>query len=249
MKMILIIKSTIVFILLVSSVCFSKTKCDTIINNADTLVTCKIINSKGELRRIKRFRNGIRNGIQEDYYKNGSLESRVYYVDGCRKDSSIAYYKNGSIMSIATYSNCKCNGIALSFSTKGDTLGIANYINGNCVGMYKSWHTNGITKTIEHYNNSGKKHGLSETWFENGARKDSIVYENGVSFLARYYYNSGKIRYREKYSGNLTIEGVYYDPKGKICSKIIGGNGTKIIYTIDASNCYTYKYKNGKRVN
>ena len=216
---------------------------DTTIIENKTVVICSTYAKAGYLRSVYTEENGKLHGIYKSWHKNGRLKSIAKYNEGKSIDTSFSYYKSGKLESIGLK-----NGKWFRLFENGDTAVVGNNKNGKAVAIRRTYFLNGNLKTRYNYN-SGKKHGLSETWFENGARKDSIVYENGVSFLARYYYNSGKIRYREKYSGNFTIEGVYYDPKGKVCSKIIGGNGTKIIYTIDASNCYTYKYKNGKRVN
>jgi antitoxin component YwqK of YwqJK toxin-antitoxin module len=130
----------------------------------------------------------------------------------------------------------------------GDLVSHFEFKNGNPVGFHKSYFLKNKPEKFTRYNSSGEKHGLCESWFENGNRKDSVVYDNGVSVSGRYYYDTGKIRYLENYKGNLTIHGIYYDPKGNIVSRINNGNGVATIFDENGSKPDEYNFKDGKRI-
>jgi len=244
MKMILNSKYFLtIILLLVNSNVFAKVIRDTIIVNFDTTVICSAYAKTGYLRDVYSKKSGKFHGKFTSWYKNGNIKSISTYKNGKSIDTSFSYYESGKIESISPYT-----GVNIVLFENGDTSGIGNLKKGKHIGEYKSWWKKGTPKNITRYSSSGEKHGLCESWFENGNRKDSVVYDNGVSVSSRYYYKTGKIRYTEKYRGDLIIQGVYYDPKGKIVSKVKNGNGVATIFDEDGSNQDKYNLKAGKRV-
>ena len=160
----------------------------------------------------------------------------------------VSWYNNGNIVEKFNYFKNEFDGIMNAWDSTGNLLTERNYTKGIPIGFHKDYYSKNKPEKFTHYNSSGKKHGLCETWRKDGTRKDSVVYNNGVSISGRYYYNTGKIRYSEKYDEDLTIHGIYYDPKGKIVSRLKDGNGVKIIFGEDGSEAYKYNYNKGNLV-
>ena len=126
------------------------------------------------------------------------------------------------------------NGMVLMFDEKGDTLHKGHCINDKPVGLDETWFAPGKRETVTHYNDLGKKHGLYETWREDGTRKDSIMYENGKMVEIRAYFVNGKERtweeYRKTDTSSFLVNAVYRDFTGKISGKVVKGEGEYIVY-------------------
>jgi antitoxin component YwqK of YwqJK toxin-antitoxin module len=233
--------------------CFSLTftvsaisECDTIRANGHTMIICRgyFPNSK-QLNWVDSLLDGKRNGAQSVWYRNGSLKSISHYQTGCQIDSLTEFHENGTISTICTYKNCKAEGLSYRFSETGDTLGIYENKNGISVGIHRTWYSHNHLKNFTRYNDSGQKHGLSESWYENGDRKDSIMYKNDDIVEAREYFPNGRIRYWDIYKGDKTQTGSRMTPDGKPCGKIVAGNGTVITYTADGAKRYLEEYVDG----
>jgi antitoxin component YwqK of YwqJK toxin-antitoxin module len=197
----------------------------------------------------------------------GKIKVRCTTVN-CPVESVITIYEDGVLQKKYVYYSCKDSGLFLFLSQDKDTLSKSFFIGNRTIGIAKYKYENGNNKSILNYNNIGKKHGLCESWREDGTRKDSTVYKDGNTIEAREYYLNGKPRYWEKYKGeeviaietfpdgstldnvhNPIIHGFYYDFKtGKILTKVINGNGKAIYFAEDGSNPDTCIIKNGARV-
>ena len=244
MKMILNSKYffTIILLLLNSNV-FAKVIRDTIIVNFDTTIICSAYAKAGYLRDVYSKKSGKFHGKFTSWYKNGNIKSISTYKNGKSIDTSFSYYESGKIESICPY-----NGVNIVLFENGDTSGIGYLKNGRHIGEYKSWWKKGTLKSITRYNSSGHKHGLCETWYENGNRKDSVVYDNGKIVEARYYFRNGKLRYTAKLKNGDIVKAVYFSPDGEKTGEIINGNGTVLIYDVDGLSPSEFKCKDGKWV-
>jgi len=244
MKMILNSKYffTIILLLLNSNV-FAKVIRDTIIVNFDTTIICSAYAKAGYLRDVYSKKSGKFHGKFTSWYKNGNIKSISTYKNGKSIDTSFSYYESGKIESICPY-----NGVNIVLFENCDTSGIGYLKNGRHIGEYKSWWKKGTLKSITRYNSSGQKHGLCETWYENGNRKDSVVYDNGKIVEARYYFRNGKLRYTAKWHDSLKIEMVTFYPDGRKCSELKSGTGEIKLFIEDGTKSYQYKYKDGRRI-
>ena len=236
-----IITSILLFIITISN--YAKVIRDTSISNFDTTVVCSVYAKAGFLRSVYTEKNGELNGKYKRWYENGTLKSISTYKNGKSIDTSFSYYESGKIESICPY-----NGVNIVLFENCDTSGIGYLKNGRHIGEYKSWWKKGTLKSITRYNSSGQKHGLSETWFENGNRKDSVVYDNGKIVEARYYFRNGKLRYTAKLKNGDIVKAVYFSPDGEKTGEIINGNGTVLIYDVDGLSPSEFKCKDGKWV-
>lgn len=233
------------FLLLAAISTHSSTyRCDTTILGADKVVTCSTFSGDGKLLAVDKTKNGALHGIQKEWYNSGQLRSVTPFSDGRLVDTAFACYENGSLKTRAVL-----NGASITLSKDGDTLTKSPMKNGKPTGISTSYFRNGVKKTRTHHNDSGQKHGLSETWREDGTRKDSIVYDNGDIVEVRRYYNNGKLLYHKKQKPvNKDINAVYYDPKGRECGEVKNGTGTFILYSDDGKSARRFFLKDDEVV-
>lgn len=166
----------------------------------------------------------------------------------CPSESSSVVFEDGILRRERIYFSCQDSGMFLFFSEKGDTLTKSFFKGRNTVGVMQQWHPNGQPNVLARYNNAGKKDGLSETWREDGTRKDSTVYDNGEIIEIREYYTTGQVRYWAEYPDGTWRNAKMFTPDGKPCGQIEDGNGSVILYTDDGSRRYLRTYAGGKRV-
>jgi len=214
--------------------------CDTLLVRNDTTVVCTTFHSSGQVTAINSYLNGKLHGTQKSWYKNGQIESMIVFRRGILADTSYAYYKSGALKQRTVQT-----GITISLYENGDTLTVTTVKNGRQIGRAKSLYPYGTLKSVTHFNDSGKKHGLSERWREDGTRKDSIVYDNGDVVEVRRYYDNGKLRYYKRQKAvNRDINAVYYDPHGKKCGEVKNGTGTYISYSDDGKSARRVYFEN-----
>lgn len=220
---------------------------DTLVNNnTDTMIVCSVYNKKNNLRKVYTILNNQFHGVFKEYYDSGKLKNISKYDNGAIIDTIFDYYENGNLKSIAVL-----DGISIMLSEKGDTLGLANMCNGNPCKIAEAYYKNRNRKYIHKYNDSGQKHGLCESWREDGNRKDSIVYHNGDIIELRAYFLNGKVRHwikkvdKDSYK---TLEAFYYDTSGAVCGEVKNGNGNFISWSDNYENRWLKSYKNGEEV-
>lgn len=186
----------------------------------------------------------------------------------CPAESVITIFEDGVFQKKYTYYSCKDSGQFLFFSKDGDTLTKSFFIANKTVGRAIYKFSNEKNKSILNYNNEGKKHGLCESWREDGTRKDSIVYNSGEIIEERVYFDNGQPRIWAKYSGviknviehfpdsskldknfNPVINAVYFAPKsGKVIATVKNGSGRAIYYSEDGNSRFFCEYKNGEPI-
>ena len=242
-------KNVLLLILILCNVTIeAKQVIDTLVNGNDTLLTFKNYNENGILTGVSRYKNWEAHEYQEEYYNDGSLKSKTKYDHNCPMGKFIEYHENQNVKLTYKYIDCEIHGVSLHLSSKGDTLGLNYYENGKPVGIHRSWHLNGKSQSITHFNNQGQRHGLRETWREDGTRIDSTRYENGRIVEIREYFYYGSIRQFMRDEDGALDSAAFYDPEGNITGKIINGTGKAIGYSEDGNKRWFDSYENGVRI-
>jgi antitoxin component YwqK of YwqJK toxin-antitoxin module len=226
----------------------AKQACDTLHTSPETTVVCSSFRADGALWSIDRYLNGKKHGSQKWFYKDGSIEMASSFEHGCEVDTSRMFYPSGRLKRIEPYKDCKREGLFVLFSEDGDTLACGNARNGKSVGAHRAWYENGKRKWVRRYNDEGVRHGLSEEWFDNGARKDSLVYDNGILVEARSYYLTDRVRLWTRSRGERTVEGIWYAPDGEVSGRVKDGHGKGINYAEDGKTRYEFVYQDGDLV-
>ena len=221
--------------------------CDTLLKNKQIIERCREIEN-GKVIEESRYTNGERDGFQKKWYSNGSLKEVMNYRNGCPVDTAFDYYESGKIKSIVPFQNCTEHGTAIYFLESGDTSKVRYARFGKSIGIHRSFHPNRRPASVLHYNDSGKKHGLCETWRGDGTRIDSIMYRNGAMLEIREYFTNGKVRQWIKLKNEIRDQGTFYDPKGKIVGRIRNGSGIFINSSEDGRNRRLVEYRDGEEV-
>jgi len=185
----------------------------------------------------------------------------VCKTGNCPSDSTMDIFEDGLLRRKYFYYNCRDSGMFLYFSEKGDTLTKSFFSGRKTIGLFRQWHLNKRPAAVIQYNDSGKKHGLCETWREDGTRSDSVVYNNGELVEERVYFADGKVRYHLVYGDKVNVRRVWYSgsidtldeltvanatfysfKNGKIISSIKNGKGLATWCDSIGNNCSTETY-------
>jgi antitoxin component YwqK of YwqJK toxin-antitoxin module len=122
-----------------------------------------VYNEHGE---VGFFKNGLRNGIHKEWFRNGNLKDEISYSNGL-KDGEFRYWDD-----------------------KGQLLKEGHYIQNNLDGLIKEWYHNGNIKLEVNYKN-GYMHGLRTEWYKSGHKWSEQIMENGYVVSGKHFYNDG----------------------------------------------------------
>lgn len=115
----------------------------------------------GNIGLIERYSKGIRNGLEETYYRStGKIKSKIPYING------------------------KISGVVQWFDKDGNIIYSENFINGT--GNWKSFWDNEQVKDIGRLVN-GQKNGEWKSYMKNGDLEKKMIYKNG-SLLKQHWY-------------------------------------------------------------
>ena len=88
-----------------------------------------------EVQLEKHFENGVAEGIEKAYYKNGQLRNTVSFHKGLKEGIAIFYNENGSLMFEENYLNSLLTGIKKVYDEKGELVLTAEYENNKLNGL------------------------------------------------------------------------------------------------------------------
>ena len=120
--------------------------------------------------------------VTETFHLNGKLKSRTNYQSindgGERHGIQESYYENGQLDSKLNFKDGKIDGLGESYYENGQLYNKVNYKDGKEDGLRESYYENGQLWFIKNFKD-GELHGLSETYFEDGSKYDDACYKNG----------------------------------------------------------------------
>ena len=136
------------------------------------------------------FKDGLRDGIQLTWFKNGALNSEYNYVNGIEHGYRKAWYENGNIHFIEFFNN------------------------GQEHGTFKNWHENSQLKWHREYF-EGEEHGLWRSWYKNGQLESEAYYNNGDLNKAKRWNNLGLLVYVTEYKNGILFLETCWDDSGE----------------------------------
>ena len=110
----------------------------------------------GSISTQLQLKNGRRNGLSQEWYKNGQIEYETQFKNGRRNGLAQGWYKNGQIESKGQFKNDKQEGLS------------------------QWWYKNGQIESKGQFKND-KLEGLSQWWYEDGSVAVSIEYEDDIA--------------------------------------------------------------------
>jgi len=84
----------------------------------------------GQLKTYINYEDGIRNGLNEDFFEDGLLAEKSIYIDGKRNGLHEEFYDNGQLMERRHYVYGKGNGVWEWYSREGTLVSRKYYVNG-----------------------------------------------------------------------------------------------------------------------
>jgi len=163
------------------------------------------------------YKNGILNGLSEEYYSNGKLYKRKNYKNGIIDGLFEMWYENGKLSLLSSYKNLGYDGLCDKYYENGQLHSRKNYIDNKLNGLYEVWNVNSLPEEKKYYKNNiilweelyinGKiwrrvnnETGLREEWYQNGNQRSKTNTIYGTAHgLYELWYESGKLCKRKYY--------------------------------------------------
>lgn len=121
---------------------------------------------------------GEREGLWEQYYKNGQLREKGNYKNDKLEGWGEWYYENGQLAEKTNYKKDKREGLWEWYYENGQLSEKTNYKNDKLEGWVEWYYENGQLKEKRNYKND-KPEGLCERYYENGQLAEKTNYKNG----------------------------------------------------------------------
>ena len=144
-----------------------------------------------------------KNGLEEKFFSNGTLKSKIYYKDNFKDGAYEIYTSNYDLSYLSEKSLYKNNRLESQerYYKNGQLLSRTIYSNGKKNGLHETYFTNGMPKEKIYYEN-GRETGFIEIFYENGQLK-----EKRTSSSREYFYTNGQLK--EKYLRGDLVESYY----------------------------------------
>ena len=178
-------------------------------------------NNKGALLQRKYFKSGKVDGIYKSYFGVGEklLEFLIPYKNGEVDGEILEYYANGDVYAKSYYIAGKKSGLETVYHYNKNISSEINYINGELSGSYKTFHSNGkpneIGQSLE-----GNFTGAWKTYYSDGTLESESTYKKGsLSDLYKYYDTDGKLFYEYVYRKGELIAFTFYNKDASVLKK------------------------------
>ncbi|WP_158839414.1 toxin-antitoxin system YwqK family antitoxin [Polaribacter sp. L3A8] len=194
---------------------------DAIFKNDSLQGLYEYFNNKGALVERKYFKYGKIDGLSQSYFSVGEklLELEMPYREGKIEGEVLEYYANGDLYSKSYYVDDKKNGIETTYHYNNNILSEINYVNDELSGRYKTFHSNGKPKEIGQTLN-GYYTGAWRTYYSDGTLESKSFYKKGnLSDFYRYYDTDGKLYYDYIYRKGELIAFTFYNKDATILNE------------------------------
>lgn len=178
-------------------------------------------NKKGALVQRKYFKYGKVDGIYKSYFGVGEklLEFLIPYKNGEVDGEVLEYYANGDLYAKSYYVAGEKNGLETVYHYNKNISSEINYINDEVSGSYKTFHSNGklneIGQSLE-----GDYTGAWKTYYSDGTLESESTYKKGsLSDLYKYYDTDGKLYYDYIYRKGKIIAFTFYNKDATILKR------------------------------
>ena len=163
------------------------------------------------------------NGYEEDYYTNGKLLHKGFYVDGQLKVYK-NYYPNGNVERNFRMVDLKKSKMTLYYEDGGVKSDIV-YV-GNEALKWEDYYRNGGLEFIEEYHKSFLYYVQKANYLEDGTPENTLELTNKkkLIYLQSYYHPNGKLKEQGQVKYNKTM--FDYERFGKWI--IFDKNGTPV---------------------
>lgn len=156
-------------------ICFSCNNSDT---PGDGVKTFHFPNSD-DVEQTVEYKNGRKNGYLKEYYRDGTLKARQFYVNDTLDDSTLFFHSNGRLKFIQVFKNKLKTGCWRQYNKSG-VMYSEMYFKNDLVDSTCSEYTYQTHQLISRVNfKSGTKDGADEQFYKNGRLKSREIYDRG----------------------------------------------------------------------
>ncbi|MDC1064416.1 hypothetical protein OAP98_00235 [Flavobacteriaceae bacterium] len=130
---------------------------------------------KTQLKERIDYKEGLKDGLSEEYNKNGQLEESVTYKEGEEEEEvKYTYHVNGQLFSKGTYKDGNLDGLYEEYYVNGQLFSKGTYKDGKEDGQWESYHENGQLRSRGTFKD-GNEDGQWEYYDENGKITDRRI--------------------------------------------------------------------------
>lgn len=140
--------------------------------------------SAGNMECKLRYKNGVRNGLKENYDRDGNVWLKQEFKDG-KQNGINEMYTNGKLSNESSYKNGKKNGLQRTYSD-GNVISQTEYKDDLKDGVSKTYDTNGNLITEVNYAKD-LQDGLT-TMYALGNKTMDFIYEKGEKHGISHMY-------------------------------------------------------------
>ncbi len=170
-------------------------------------------------------------GWVTDYYENGQIIHKGFYVDGQLKIYK-NYYPDGTLeREFVTIDNYRCT--AKLYYPDGTKKSVVKYLHGSPM-VWSDFYADGTPKYYEEYHKSLNYHIEKKTYYDNGKVEDELVlvHKKKLNYDKNEYHNNGQMKVdgsmafsEESYDYFKTGTWKFYDESGTIKKELTYNQG------------------------
>jgi antitoxin component YwqK of YwqJK toxin-antitoxin module len=156
----------------------------------------------GSVHYERMYKNGQIDGVVKEYYKDGTLKAGMYFENGVVNGEFRKYFPNGQLGIELSMKNDKRQGEYKSYYKNGALMEDGMFNEGKTEGNFKEYYENGNVKMDYFYKND-KKNGLCKEFHKNGSIRAKWIYKDGALQGISYVFNkSGEVKAELQYEND-----------------------------------------------
>jgi antitoxin component YwqK of YwqJK toxin-antitoxin module len=141
----------------------------------------KVVHFQGTdvVRQTIEYKNGKKNGFFTEYYRDGKIKAKQYFIDNQKDDTSLMFHENGQLRSLQTYKNKLKDGCWKEFNKKGKLYSEIYFKKDllDSTSTIYTYHTGKVLTQITYKN--GLKNGLERRYYNNGKLRSNAYFDMG----------------------------------------------------------------------
>jgi len=141
----------------------------------------KVVHFKGTeiIRQTIEYKNGKKNGFFTEFYRDGKIKAKQYFIDDQKDDTSKLFHENGQIRSLQIYKNKLKEGCWKEYNKKGKLYSEIYFKNDllDSTSTIYTYNTGKILTQITYKN--GLKNGIEKRYYNNGKARSIAYYDMG----------------------------------------------------------------------
>lgn len=209
------------------------------------------------------YYDGLRQGLEQVFGKQGQFVGRNFYRNDLRDSISTFYHRDDVVSTTIQYKNGKYHGRTIFYTDQGEIVFEMIYIEGKRIGsivyssngsppqidgQYDLYFPDGKLKSSSQYTR-GELDGVHKTFYSSGNPEKEMTFVRGaLDGMFKEYYDNGLLKLECVYKDGKLWQAVHFaTKKGKSlpAGTLKDGAGTLNIYNENGKLISTSHYKNG----